>query len=62
MRHGNILVAVRGNNAVKIITPGSNVPNTISSGFSQPTGVADDAAGYIYEADYGDSKVEKITP
>nr|WP_294946646.1 hypothetical protein [uncultured Mucilaginibacter sp.] len=72
---GNIYVADRGNNAVRKITPTGLVSTLAGNGnpgyadgtgatatFNTPIGIAVDANGNVYVADYGNNLVRKITP
>ncbi|RKT00250.1 YDG domain-containing protein [Flavobacterium sp. 123] len=71
---GNLYIADRFNHKIRKITPSGLVSTFAGSGtigatdgtgssasFSIPTGVAIDAAGNIYVADYGNNKIRKIT-
>ena len=72
---GNLLVADRGNNNIRRITPGGlvttlsgtikagyvNATAGIAASYNNPTAVAVDAAGDIYVADQGNSAIRKIT-
>jgi sugar lactone lactonase YvrE len=71
---GNVFVADSGNNAIRRITPGgvvTTVAGAAASGaidgpaaaarFSQPRGVAVDAGGNLFVADYGNSTLRHIT-
>jgi len=71
---GNVYVADYGNNLVRQISPAGMVTtlagNTTQGNtngvdttaeFSQPTGVAVDAAGNVYVADYGNNVIRKIS-
>ncbi|MDD5058852.1 MAG: NHL repeat-containing protein [Sideroxydans sp.] len=71
---GNIYVSC--DNAIRKITPGGEVTtlagmsgdrgDTDGTGtaarFNSPTGIATDSASNVYVADYGNSKIRKITP
>jgi len=72
---GNIYVADNDNNQVRKITPGGVVTTLAGSGtkgsvngtgtaaeFAYPLGVATDAAGNVYVADFGNNLIRKITP
>jgi gliding motility-associated-like protein len=72
---GNIYVADAGSNLVKKITPAALVSVFAGSGsigssngvgtaasFNSPSGIAIDAAGYLYVTDSGDGLIRKITP
>jgi len=72
---GNIYVADRSNSVIRKVTP-AGVVTTFASGFSEgfdssavvtvpfnrPYGVAVDAAGNVYVADYGNHSIRKIYP
>jgi serine/threonine-protein kinase len=71
---GNVYVADYGNNMIRKISPAGavttlagsgetgagNSPDTVS--FNKPIGLALDAAGNIYVADFGNNMVRKVTP
>ncbi|WP_295671361.1 NHL repeat-containing protein [uncultured Mucilaginibacter sp.] len=72
---GNIYVADEGNNLIREISPAGVVSTFAGSGalganngtgtkasFNGPTGVAVDASGNVYVADYGNNIVREITP
>ena len=73
---GNVYVGDTGNNTIRKITPGgivstlAGLPGVAGSSngiagaalFFQPAGLAADASGNIYVADYGNSTIRKITP
>ena len=75
---GNIYVADAGNNVIRKITPAGAVSTYAGSAtgdygfadaatplnarFKDPRGLALDAAGNLYVADYGNNRIRKITP
>jgi len=72
---GNIYVADNANNLIREITPAGVVTTIAGSGasgglnatgnaatFNYPQGIAVDASGNIYVADYGNNQVRKIAP
>lgn len=71
---GNVYVGDAGNNMIRKITPGgtvSTLAGQLTSGyldgtgtaaqFYGPSGVAVDASGNVYVADFGNSRIRKIT-
>jgi sugar lactone lactonase YvrE len=68
---GNIYVTDQGNNLVRMISPSGTVttlagpnfpaPNGTAGYFNLPSGVAVDASGNVYVADYGNNLIRKIT-
>jgi serine/threonine-protein kinase len=73
--HGNVYVADYGNDLIREITPagvvttlaGSGTPGSVNgtgaaAAFNQPTGVAVDAKGNVYVADYGNNLIREISP
>jgi sugar lactone lactonase YvrE len=72
---GNLYVADYGNNMIRKITPGGALSVLAGNGgagavdgtgtaatFNGPTGIAVDASGNVYVADYHNNLVRKITP
>jgi sugar lactone lactonase YvrE len=72
---GNVYVAEGHNQIIRKITPSGGVTTLAGGGssgssdgigtaarFKGPTGVAVDASGNVYVADYGNNKIRKITP
>ena len=72
---GNVYVADEGNNLIREISPagvvstfaGSGLPGSANgtgtkASFNGPTGIAVDAAGNVYVADYGNNQVREISP
>ena len=44
------------------MTPAGAVSTFVSSGLNGPVGLAFDAAGNLYVANYGNSTISKVTP
>ena len=74
-RSGNVYVADYNNNKIRKITPAGVVTTLAGSGtagsadgtgtaatFFNPAGIAIDAAGNLYVADYGNNKIRMLTP
>ncbi|MBA5686187.1 hypothetical protein H3H39_03870 [Duganella sp. LX47W] len=72
---GNLYVADTGNHTIRKITPDGNVSTLAGSGtpgnangmgaaasFNNPSGVAVDATGNVYVADFRNNLIRKITP
>jgi DNA-binding beta-propeller fold protein YncE len=72
---GNVYVADKGNNMIRKITPagvvttlagsttlGSTNATGTAASFEYPYGVAVDASGNVYVADWGNNMIRKITP
>jgi serine/threonine-protein kinase len=72
---GDIIVADTDNNEIRMVTPAGVVSTLAGSttagsangtgsaaSFYHPTGVAVDASGNIYVADYGNNEIREITP
>ena len=72
---GDIIVADTDNNEIRMVTPAGVVTTLAGSttvgsadgtgaaaSFYHPTGVALDAAGDIYVADYGNNEIREVTP
>ncbi|MFN7676113.1 hypothetical protein, partial [Flavobacterium sp.] len=72
---GNVYVAERGNDLIRMITPAGVVTTFAGSGvsgnangtgtaasFNNPTGIDTDAAGNLYVSDFGNNLIRKITP
>jgi len=71
---GNIYIAEYGNNRIRKVSP-SGIISTVAGGGSGgdggpatgaslyvPTGVAVDATGYLYIAEYGNNRIRKVSP
>jgi len=74
-KNGNLYVADSYNNAIRKITPAGQVSTLAGTGqkgfadgagdsaqFSSPSGIAVDAAGNVYVADFGNFRIRMITP
>jgi hypothetical protein len=73
---GNLYIADMGNNRIRKVTPGGTITTVAGTGTSgyngdniaatsaevNPYGVAVDGAGNFYIADYGNSRIRKVTP
>jgi len=71
---GNVFVADKANNKIRIVSPAGVVTTLAGSGskgakdgtgtaasFNNPTGIAVNASGAIYVADYGNNEIRMIT-
>lgn len=72
---GNVFIADNGNHLIREVSPTGNVTTLAGSGilgsangtgtaaaFNFPQGVAVDASGNVYVADYGNNMIRKISP
>jgi len=74
---GNLFIADTGNNRIRMVTPAGVISTVAGSGslgfggdggpatsaqLSGPTSVAVDAVGNLFVADYGNSRIRKVTP
>jgi sugar lactone lactonase YvrE len=73
--NGNLYVADATNHCIRKITPAGDVSTLAGNGtagfadgigtaarFNQPNGIAIDANGYIYVADYGNHRIRRVSP